>query len=138
MTFKDGSDITIVAMGVMVSMALKAAETLKSRGGIDARVINMSSIKPIDRYAIIKAARETGRIVTAEEHSIYNGLGSRVAEVVGGEEYPVPVWRIGMRDTFGKSGKAWELFDYFHIGVEDIVRIAESCFREEKRYENIP
>ncbi|WP_188681250.1 transketolase family protein [Thermogymnomonas acidicola] len=135
-TFKDGSDITIVAMGVMVSMALKAAETLKSRG-IDARVINMSSIKPIDRYAIIKAARETGRIVTAEEHSIYNGLGSRVAEVVG-EEYPVPVWRIGMRDTFGKSGKAWELFDYFHIGVEDIVRIAESCFREEKRYENIP
>ncbi len=88
-TFRDGNDITIMAYGIMVSFALKAAEALKSKN-IDARVINMSSIKPIDRDAIIKAARDTGKIVTAEEHSIYNGLGSRVSEIVS-EEYPVPV-----------------------------------------------
>jgi transketolase len=134
-TFKDGSDITIFGMGVMVSYALDAAKELKNRG-IDARVVNMSSIKPVDRYEIVKAARETGRIVTVEEHSIFNGLGSRVAEVTS-EEYPVPVFRVGMQDTFGKSGKSWELFDYFHIGVNDIVRTSEQCFREEKRYENI-
>ncbi|MDS0257444.1 transketolase family protein [Thermoplasmatales archaeon AK] len=133
---KDGSDITIIGMGVMVAFALDAAEILKSKG-IDAQVINMSSIKPIDREAIVKAAKMTGKIVTVEEHSIYNGLGSRVAEVVS-EEYPVPVWRLGMRDHFGKSGKSWELFEYFHMGVQDIVKITESCFREEPRYENFP
>ncbi len=133
--FKDGSDMTIFAYGVMVSFALRAAEELKHKG-IDARVINMSSIKPIDRDAIAKAAVETGRILTAEEHSIYNGLGSRVAEIVA-EEHPVPISRVGMRDSFGKSGKSWELFDYFHMGVGDIVRNAEVLFREEKKYENI-
>lgn len=135
-TFKDGDDITLIGMGVMVSFALKAAEELK-RKGIDARVINMSSIKPIDRNAILKAARETGKIVTVEEHSIYNGLGSRVAEVTS-EGCPVSVWRLGMKDTFGKSGKGWELFDYFHLGVDDIVKFTESCFREEHRNENFP
>ncbi len=134
-TFKDGSDLTIIGCGVMVSFALKAAEQLKGKG-IDARVINMSSIKPMDREAVVKAASETGRILTVEEHSIYNGLGSRVAEIVG-EEYPVLVHRMGMRDTFGKSGKSWELFDYFHLGVPDIVRSAESVFREEKKFESV-
>lgn len=134
-TFKDGSDLTIIGCGVMVSFALQAANDLKSKG-IDARVINMSSIKPMDRDAVVKAASETGRILTVEEHSIYNGLGSRVAEIVG-EEYPVLVHRMGMRDTFGKSGKSWELFDYFHLGVPDIVRSAESVFREEKKFESI-
>lgn len=135
-TFKDGSDVTIIGMGAMVSFALHAAEELK-RKGIDARVINMSSIKPIDRDAILKAAKETGKIVTAEEHSIINGLGSRVAEVTS-ESYPVPVVRLGMKDTFGKSGKGWELFEYFHLGVSDIVKCTESCFREEHKYENFP
>ena len=134
-TFKDGSDLTIIGCGVMVSFALKAAEELKGKG-IDARVINMSSIKPMDREAVVKAASETGRILTVEEHSIYNGLGSRVAEIVG-EEYPVLVHRMGMHDTFGKSGKSWELFDYFHLGVPDIVRSAESVFREEKKFESV-
>ena len=134
-TFKDGSDLTIIGCGVMVSFALKAAEQLKGKG-IDARVINMSSIKPMDREAVVKAASETGRILTVEEHSIYNGLGSRVAEIVG-EEYPVLVHRMGMHDTFGKSGKSWELFDYFHLGVPDIVRNAESVFREEKKFESV-
>ena len=127
---RDGSDMTIIANGAMVAFALKAADELKGKG-IDARVINMSSLKPIDRDAIIKAARETGRIVTAEEHSIYNGLGSRVSEVTG-EEYPVPVRRMGMRDTFGKSGSSWELFDYFHLGVHDIAKISEDTFRGER------
>lgn len=127
-TFREGSDVSIIGMGVMVSYALQAAEILKSKG-ISARVINMSSIKPIDRGAIIKAARETGKIVTVEEHSIYNGLGSRVAEIVS-EDYPVRVRRLGMNDTFGKSGKSWELFNYFHMGIEDIVKTTEACFRE--------
>ncbi len=134
-TFLDGSDITIIGMGVMVSFALKAAEVLRRRG-ISARVINMSSIKPIDRGAILKAARETGKIVTVEEHSIFNGLGSRVAEIIS-EEYPVKVARLGVNDSFGKSGKSWELFEYFHMGVDDIVKTAETCFREEPKYENI-
>ena len=134
-TFLDGSDITIIGMGVMVSFALKAAEVLRGRG-ISARVINMSSIKPIDRGAVLKAARDTGKIVTVEEHSIYNGLGSRVAEIVS-EEYPVKVARLGMNDSFGKSGKSWDLFEYFHMGVDDMVKTAETCFREEPKYENI-
>lgn len=134
-TFRDGSDITIMAYGATVAMALEAAELLKGKG-IDARVINMSSIKPIDADAIHKAARETGKIVTVEEHSIYNGLGSRVSEIVS-EDYPVPVSRVGMRDTFGKSGKSWELFEYFHMGPADIAHISEDTFREVSRYENI-
>ncbi len=135
-TFKDGDDVTIIGMGVMVSFALQAAEKLKKKG-IDARVINMSSIKPLDKNAILKAAKETGNIVTVEEHSVLNGLGSRVAEATS-EGYPVPVWRMGMNDTFGKSGDGWELFDYFHLGVDDIVKFTESCFREGPKYENFP
>ncbi len=129
-TFKDGSDITIFAIGAMVRFAIDAAMSLKEKG-IDARVVNMSSIKPLDESAIIKAAAETGGIITAEEHSIYNGLGSRVAEVIS-ENRPVPMKRIGMRDSFGKSGNGWELFDYFHMSASDIVREAEMVFREER------
>ena len=130
-TFRYGKDLTIFANGVMVSFALQAAEELRTHG-IDVRVINLSTVKPIDRDAIIKAAKETGKIVTAEEHSIYNGIGSRVCEVVS-EEYPAIVKRLGMRDTFGKSGKSWELFDYFHMGVQDIVKLGLECFREDKK-----
>ncbi len=129
-TFKDGSDITIFAIGAMVRFAIDAAMSLKEKG-IDARVVNMSSIKPLDESAIIKAAAETGGIITAEEHSIYNGLGSRVAEVIS-ENRPVPMKRIGMRDSFGKSGNGWELFDYFHMSASDIVKEAEMVFREER------
>lgn len=134
-TIKDGDDITIIANGAMVGLALESTKKLKEKG-IDARVINMSSMKPVDSEAIIKAARETGKIVTAEEHSIYNGLGSRVSEITS-EDYPVMVRKVGMKDTFGKSGKAWELFDYFHMGVDDIVKETESCFRQEKKYESV-
>ncbi|BAB59808.1 transketolase [Thermoplasma volcanium GSS1] len=131
---KDGSDATVIANGIMVSKALEAANALKDKG-IDLRIINMPSVKPIDKDIIIKAARETGRIITAEEHSIYNGLGSRVSEVVS-ENYPVIVKRIGMRDTFGKSGKAMELFSYFHMDVKDIIDYVIQSL-EEKSYENI-
>ncbi|MHB8371760.1 MAG: transketolase family protein [Thermoplasmataceae archaeon] len=130
-TFREGKDLTIFANGSMVSFSLEAAEQLRTHG-VDVRVINLSSVKPMDRETVIKAARETGKIVTVEEHSIYNGIGSRVAEIVS-EEYPVMVKRIGMRDSFGKSGKSWELFDYFHMGVQDIVKISLECFREDKK-----
>ncbi|MGP6294230.1 transketolase family protein [Caldiplasma sukawensis] len=132
---KDGSDLTIFCNGSMIDNSLKAAEILKEKG-LDAAVINVSSIKPMDKQNIIKYGKNTGHVVTAEEHSIYNGLGSRVCEVLS-ENYPVPVVRIGMRDSFGKSGKAWELFDYFHMGVKDIVEAGIKSFREESGYETV-
>ena len=106
----------------MVNEALIAAETLKNEG-ISARVINMATIKPIDREAIVRAAKETGCIVTAEEHSIIGGLGSAVAEVVC-EECSVPVLRVGVMDTFGKSGPAVDLLKLFGLSSEHIV---EEC-----------
>ncbi len=132
---KDGTDLTIFCNGAMVDFSLKAAEKLKELA-IDAAVVNVSTVKPIDRKGILEYARKTGHIVTAEEHSIYNGLGSRVAEVTS-EEYPVSVQRVGMKDSFGKSGKGWELFDYFHMGVNDIVDAGLKAFREEKKYESV-
>lgn len=115
---RDGSDITIIAMGIEVSYSLMAAEML-SKEGIDARVINMSTIKPIDKDAIVKAARETGRILTVEDHNIYNGLGSRVAEVLV-ENYPVPMRRHGMKDVFGVSGKWNVLLEHYGLDAKGI------------------
>ena len=114
----EGGDVTIIATGLMVGEALLAAEQLKNEG-IAARVVNMATIKPIDRDIIVAAARETGVIVTAEEHSIYGGLGSAVAEVVC-ETVPVPVIRVGVNDTFGKSGPAVELLKVFGLCAENI------------------
>lgn len=115
---KGGTDATIVATGLMVEMALKAAEMLKA-DGIDARVINIHTIKPIDEEIITKAAKETGAIVTAEEHYIMGGLGSAVAEVVCANA-PCPVKIIGT-DRFGKSGKPNELFEEYGLTPENIV-----------------
>ena len=115
---KDGCDVTIIATGLMVGSALEAYEILKAQG-ILARVINIHTIKPIDREIIIKAAKETGAIVTAEEHTIIGGLGSAVCEVLS-EEYPVPVKRIGIEDKFGKSGKPNELLKLYGLTPEDI------------------
>lgn len=103
----DGTDVTIIACGLMVQEALKA-EKLLAQEGIHARVIDMHTIKPIDREIIIKAAKETGAIVTAEEHNVIGGLGSAVSEVVAGSEL-VPVEFVGVEDTFGHSGGPWEL-----------------------------
>ena len=115
---KGGNDVTIIATGLMVQEALKAAETLKAEG-IDARVINIHTIKPIDKDIIIKASKETGAIVTAEEHYIMGGLGSAVTEVVC-EAAPCPVKIIGT-DRYGKSGKPAELFEEYGLTAENIV-----------------
>lgn len=116
---RDGKDVTIIATGIMVSMALEAAETLAGEG-IDARVINIHTIKPIDREIIIKAASETGAIVTAEEHNIIGGLGSAVSEVVC-ENCPVPVVKVGVNDSFGRSGKVPALLEMYGLTPANIV-----------------
>jgi transketolase len=119
---KDGSDVTIIANGLMVQYALEAAKLL-DEDGVNVRVIDMHTIKPIDREIIIKAAKETGCIVTAEEHTIIGGLGSAVAEVVC-SEYPVPVKMVGIEDKFGKSGKPNELLELYGLTAENIVKKA--------------
>ena len=120
-TLADGSDVTIMACGIMTQQALQAAKMLAEEG-ISARVINMSSIKPIDEAAIVKAAKETGAIVTCEEHTVMGGLGSAVAEVVV-RQCPVPMAMVGTEDVFGQSGKASEVLKVYgltpeHIGLE--------------------
>ena len=118
-TLKEGNDITVIATGLMVGEALEAYEILKEKG-VNARIINMPTIKPIDREIIIKAAKETGKIVTVEEHSVIGGLGSAVCDVVC-EECPVPVVKIGVNDEFGYSGPAVELLKKFGLSSENIV-----------------
>ena len=117
-TLRDGKDVTVVATGILVYEAIKAAEALASEG-LSVRVINIHTIKPIDKDLLIKAAKETGAIVTAEEHSVIGGLGAAVAEAIG-EECPVPVVRIGIQDTFGHSGKGGELLEEFGLQAENI------------------
>jgi transketolase len=121
-----GDDVSIIAAGYMLHPALAAAGILDKKG-LSARVINMSSIKPIDEEAIVAAARETGAIVTAENHSVIGGLGSAVCEVVA-EQYPVPVRRIGMRDRVGEVGTLEYLCEKFGLTPGDIAREALSAF----------
>ncbi|MBQ1243076.1 MAG: transketolase family protein [Clostridia bacterium] len=122
---KGGNDVTIVATGLMVAPALEAAEMLKA-DGIDARVINIHTIKPIDKEILVKAAKETGAIVTAEEHNVIGGLGGAVCEALS-EEYPVPVVRLGVEDTFGKSGPALELLKIYGLDAEHIAEKAKKA-----------
>jgi transketolase len=117
---KDGKDVTIIACGLMVQEALKAAKLLE-KDGIYPRVIDMHTIKPIDGEIILKAARETGAIVTAEEHNIIGGLGAAVCEVVSGE-YPVPVIRVGVNDEFGRSGPPEELLTLYGLSPENLAQ----------------
>ncbi len=124
-TIKDGKDITIIASGLMVAEAMEAGRALAEQG-IDARIINIHTIKPIDRDIIIKAARETGKIVTVEEHSVIGGLGSAVGDVVL-EECPVPVIKIGMNDKFGESGAAKELLKKYGLCAENIVAVTKAA-----------
>lgn len=121
----DGTDVTIVATGIMVEMALEA-KALLSKEGINARVINIHTIKPIDKDILIKAAKETGAIVTAEEHSIIGGLGSAVSEVLS-EECPVPVVKVGIMDTFGESGKPDQLLEKYGLTTANIVEKAKKA-----------
>ncbi len=117
-TLREGDDIAIVATGLMVGEALKAHEALKA-SGIHARVIDIHTIKPIDRELLIKAAKETGRVVTVEEHSVIGGLGEAVCACLC-EECPVPVTRIGVNDVFGHSGPAVDLLKEFGLSAENI------------------
>ncbi len=117
-TLKDGKDVTIIANGIMVAKALEAADKLMSQG-IDCRVINMPTLKPLDEGAIIETASETGAIVVAEEHLLHGGLGSRVARVIAREK-PVPMTFLGIKDTYAKSGKAEELLQRYGLTAKDV------------------
>ena len=121
---RDGDDVTIIATGLMVAEALKASDELKAQG-VNARVINIHTIKPIDRDIIIKAAKETGKIVTVEEHSVIGGLGSAVCDVVS-ESCPIPVTKIGVKDTFGHSGPAVALLEEFGLCAENIINVTKN------------
>lgn len=115
----DGTDATVIATGVTVAEAIKAQEEL-AKQGINIRVIDIHTIKPIDREIIVKSAKETNKIITIEDHSIIGGLGSSVCEVLS-EEYPKEVIRMGIKDNFGKSGNATELMKYYKITSTDII-----------------
>jgi transketolase len=117
-TMKDGGDLTIIATGETVRVALNSAEALE-QVGINCRVINMHTIKPLDEEAILKAARETGKIITIEEHSIYGGLGAAVAEVVI-QDHPIPVKIIGIPDEPAITGNTAEVFEHYGISVENV------------------
>jgi transketolase len=127
---RDGTDVTLIGTGIMVSRCLLAAEELKKHK-IDARVINMSTIKPLDEKTIVKAARETGAIVTAEEHSILEGLGSAVAMTLG-ENASVPMRRVGIPDTFGESGDCEELMTKYGLTAENIVEATHEVLSRKK------
>lgn len=122
---KDGKDVSIFACGQMVYEAMIACDELK-KDGIDARLINLHTPKPIDKECIIKCARETGAIVTAEEHTIAGGMGSAISEVVI-ENCPVPIKFVGIRDRFGLSGEPDELFEYFGLKAKNIVKAAKEA-----------
>ena len=124
-TMLDGTDVTIIAVGMNVQMALAAAELLKA-DGISARVIDMHTIKPLDEELVLKAARETGAIVTSEEANVLGGLGGAVAEYLA-ETYPVPVVRHGVNDEFGRSGKAPLVLDAFGINAAGIAEKAKKA-----------
>lgn len=126
-TLSEGEDATIIATGIMVEAALEAKNILAEEG-INARVINIHTLKPIDKEIIIKAAKETKAIVTAEEHSIIGGLGSAVSEVVV-ENYPVIVKRIGINDCFGESGKPNELLVRYGLTAENIVKSVKEAIK---------
>ncbi len=115
---REGNDVTIIATGLMVKEALEAHDLLKAEG-INARVINMATIKPLDTEIVLKAAKETGAIVTAEEHSVIGGLGSAVSEYLS-EVYPTPVVKLGVNDEFGHSGPAVKLLDEFGLRAVNI------------------
>jgi len=126
-TMREGKDLTIIATGLMVSESLKAADVL-SKEGIEARVINIHTIKPIDQESIIEAAKETGAIVTAEEHQINGGLGSAVAEVLV-KNAPTPLEMVAVNDTFGESGDPEGLLKKYHLKDVDIVDAARKVVR---------
>ncbi|MBD3388550.1 MAG: transketolase family protein [Candidatus Altiarchaeales archaeon] len=126
----EGSDVSIFACGYMVSEAIQAAAELKKKG-ISASLLNMHTIKPLDREFVAKAAKETGAVVSVEEHSIHGGLGSALAEALA-EDCPTPMRRVGIRDRFGKSGSAEDLLQMYNLKSADIVKAAEEAVKMKK------
>jgi transketolase len=127
---RDGKDITLIGCGIMVSKCLEAAEEL-AKHGVDARVINLHTIKPMDEKTIVRAARETGGVVTAEEHSVMMGMGSAVAMVLV-ENFHVPMKRVGIPDVFGESGACDELMDKYGLTADNIVEAAHDVLKRKK------
>lgn len=122
---RDGKDVGILACGIMVAEALQAA-TVLAEAGIEAAVLDVHTIKPLDREAVLQVARETGCLVTAEEHSVVGGLGGAVAELVS-SEFPVPVEKVGIPDVFGQSGKPSELLEFYGLNSGRIVELARNA-----------
>lgn len=129
-TLRDGGDVTIIANGIMVAKALEAAKMLENEG-VSARVIDMHTIKPLDEALVLKAAKETGCIVTTEEHSVIGGLGGAVCEYLSGV-CPVPVLRHGVNDEFGRSGKAEQVLEYYGLTAEVIAQKAKAAIALKK------
>jgi len=124
---RQGKDVTIIAIGIMVTAALEAAKNLKQEG-IDCSVLNMPTLKPIDEAAIIKAAADTGAIVTAEDHLEHGGLGSAVAQVLARHQ-PVPMEFVAIKDTYAKSGKPAELLQRYGLTAKDIEQAVRSVIK---------
>ena len=120
---KEGKDVTIIANGLMVAEAIEAGKALEAKG-IDAEIINISTIKPLDEELVIKSAKKTGKVVTVEEHNIIGGLGEAVCSCLS-EKCPTPVKRIGVNDEFGHSGPAVDLLKQFGLSAENIEKVAE-------------
>ncbi len=129
-TLKEGTDVTIIATGLMVNEAVEAAKVLEAEG-ISVDLINMHTIKPLDKEAVVASAKKTGCIVTAEEHNVIGGLGDAVCDAVC-EEYPVPVVKVGVEDTFGKSGPAVDLLHAFGLDADNIVAKAKIAISKKK------
>ena len=129
-TLRDGSDVTVIATGMMVQMALKAAERLAEEG-LSVRVLDMHTIKPLDGELVLKAALETGAIVTTEEANVVGGLGSAVAEFLA-EHHPVPVVRHGVNDVFGRSGKAETVLEAYGLTPEGIAEKVRHAVKRKK------
>ena len=128
---RQGKDVTLIGCGLMVSESLKAAEIL-AKEGVDAQVVNMHTIKPIDTKVIVEAAKKTQAVVTAEEHQIFGGLGSAVAEVLA-TQYPVPLEMVAVRDIFGQTGSPEELLKFFHLKDVDIAAAARKAMRRKNK-----
>jgi transketolase len=124
MMLRPGRDVTLIATGLMVSRSLDAASVLASEG-IDARVLEVHTVKPLDVESVVQAARDTGALVTAEEHSIIGGLGGAVAEVVS-EAYPVPIKRVGLHDRFAETGPYQNLLDCYGMNLQDVIELRAS------------
>ena len=120
---REGNDIAIIANGLMVYEAIKAGEALAAEG-INARIINMSTVKPLDEEMVMAAAKECGKIITCEEHSVIGGLGEAVCSYLS-ENYPTPVRRIGVNDQFGFSGPAAEVLEHFGLCADNIVKVTK-------------